>query len=309
MLFMFMEFDPEPFGVVPARKLSPAERRRKFRRGELERHSHGVYLTAAVPSVDPWLRQAAAALVAAGPDAVLSRQAAAAVWSLDGFEVGKVPIELNVPRRQHPRRAGTHRPVTANGSVLVSGVPVTPILTTLLELGAGLPERWATSQQLQLLTADDLVELAVESALRDERCNLASLLDEVSGAARSHPGGMVLGRVLDRRPADAPPTESYLETRTVQVFRNAGLPDLERQVEIRDRDGTFLGRVDFARGRAIVEVDGHLTHDERPVEDRRRWTRLTAAGYQLAVLTHEDIEHAPSETVAQVRRILALAAA
>jgi len=218
---MSHDFDPVRFGVTPAAQFTNAERRRLQRGGEIVRHSHGVYLTTQAPDIDPWLRRAAAALEAAGTDAALSRQAAAAAWGLDGFEVGKVPIEVNVPRRHHPRGVGTHRPVRSSGSVLVSGLPVTPLLTTLVELGAGLPQRWATSQRVQLLTSEDLV--------------------------------------------------------------------------------------DFGRGKALVEVDGHLTHDERPVEDRRRWTALTATGYELAVLTYEDIEHAPAQTVQQVRRVLALA--
>ncbi len=303
-------FLPERFGVVPGASLGRAELRRMLRHGELRRTSRGVYLTTtstpATPS-DSWKHRAAGLLVAAGPDGKLSRQAAAAVWGLDGFEVGAVPVECSVPRNQRPRLPGVYRPSTTEGSVIVDGLPVTPLCTTLLELGVDLMARWATAQQVQLLTPEDLVELALESALRNGRCSLQEVREVLGTVGRTHRGRAVLARVLARRPPDAPATGSYLETRTVQVFRNARLPDLDRQVTVRDVDGAFIGIVDFLRGRGIVEVDGHLTHDERPVEDRRRWTALTAAGFELAVFTFEDVEHAPGLTCRQARRILALA--
>ena len=52
----------------------------------------------------------------------------------------------------------------------------------------------------------------------------------------------MLVEVLARR-SDQPPTESYLETRVVQVLRDAGLPTFDRQVELADEEG-FIGRVD-----------------------------------------------------------------
>lgn len=50
-----------------------------------------------------------------------------------------------------------------------------------------------------------------------------------SGPVPDAPGPPALRLVLDRRPTDAPPTESELETRFLQVLRAAGIPEPVRQ--------------------------------------------------------------------------------
>jgi hypothetical protein len=120
----------------------------------------------------------------------------------------------------------------------------------------------------------------------------------------------VLGQVLRRRPCGAPATESYLETRGIQVLRSAGLPTGPRQVEVRD-DGAYVGRVDLLLGeRVVVEFDGRAFHDLDPATfsgDRRRWTKLEELGYLVAIFTFEDVEHRPDVVAGQVRALLARA--
>ena len=173
---------------------------------------------------------------------------------------------------------------------------------TLVDLGSGLAARFATNRRMQLLRPDELVELALEDALRRGMATVEELTDLIARRGPATPGPAVLKTVLDRRALRSPATESYLETRAVQVLRNGGLPDFERQVEI-VHEGKLM-RVDLMRGIAVVELDGFGPHQPEFVADRQRWNLVDEAGFPLRVFTWEDIEHEPETVVRRVRRLL-----
>lgn len=129
----------------------------------------------------------------------------------------------------------------------------------------------------------------------------------ISQANQARPGRATLAAVLQQRPAGAPATESYLETRCVQVLRRPGLPEFDRQVELSD-DGGPIGRVDlFCRG-VVLELVGarwHLDHFDR---DHRRYARLAAAGYHLLPFTFNDVEHRSHHVTSSAAALAQLAA-
>lgn len=106
----------------------------------------------------------------------------------------------------------------------------------------------------------------------------------------------------------APATESYLETRAVQLLRRFGLPTGQRQVELRDPRGAFIARVDLLLdGLLVVELDGREHHVREAAfeRDRARWDRIVAAGYGLVVFTSGHVERQPgfvAETIAAALR-------
>lgn len=284
--------------------------------GELRRVRTGVYAIGPVPgdARTAWLQRCAAALVAAGPDAVLAGRAAAALWHLDGFDLPQ-PGEptVNVPRGSGRRGPHLRRVEALGDPALLHGLPVTSATQTLVELGLGLaPHRIIapSGRRGGLLSPEDQVELALESALRRYLVDLDELHHHTSVPTKRRAGADVLQRVLARRPPGAPPTGSHLETRAVQVLRNAGLPEPERQAVIDDEQHRFLAKVDLLLpGRVIVELDGREHHGpDRFEHDRRRWTRLTERGYRVGVFTYEQVEFEPGWFTRRVEGLLAAAA-
>lgn len=79
-------------------------------------------------------------------------------------------------------------------------------------------EGYLTSADLSWSDRRRLV--AVESALRHRLTTEDELLELLASCGPNRAGAKTLEAVLERRPYGAPPTESYLETRGVQVLRN-----------------------------------------------------------------------------------------
>ena len=109
-----MCFDPSCFGVLTRAHLARLGMdtyrcRRAIEQGRLRRERPGVFVVGAEPSepVERWRQRCAVALVAAGPDATLSRSAAGALWGFDGVGIG-TSIPVNGPLRSGVRRQGVH---------------------------------------------------------------------------------------------------------------------------------------------------------------------------------------------------------
>jgi hypothetical protein len=269
-------------GVVSRDELEAAgvhlrARRALIAEGRLRPFAPKVFLFGeAVAGVERWRQLTAATLLAAGPDAVLSRSTAAALWALDGL-------------------------------------PVTRVAQTLVELGTRLSPCERFEGDRQPVRPDELVELAMESALRRGLVTEAELAAAASSRAAARQGACALARCLARRPAGAPATESYLETRGVQLLRWAGLPTGQRQVDLRDERGAFIARADLLLpGRLVLEFDGRAHHArvEAFERDRARWDWIVAAGYGLLVYTADQVERQPrfvADTVAAALRARATA--
>ncbi|AND15689.1 endonuclease domain-containing protein [Rathayibacter tritici] len=87
----------------------------------------------------------------------------------------------------------------------------------------------------------------------------------------------------------------------------AGIAGVEANVEIRDRAGVFLARVDLciAWARIVIEYHGdyHRVEKGRWRRDRARMGRLRAAGWHVIELTADDLPDLPA-VVALVRAAL-----
>ena len=231
------------------------------------------------------------ACLAAGTGTAASHRAAAGLWRLDGIAPGAV--ELSVPRDMTYRRHVLHRvrDLAEVDLTTVDGIPVTTLARTLVDLGG---------------VVDDLVlERALESALRAGLSlrRLVWRLDALGG--RGRPGAAALRRVLDQRRGTVP-TESELETRFVQLVRDAGLPDPERQYEVRDGSG-LVARIDFAypTRRLAIELDGFGPHADRFQRDRTRQNRLVLLGWTVLRFTWADVIERRAHVVATLATALA----
>ena len=113
-----------------------------------------------------------------------------------------------------------------------------------------------------------------------------------------------------------PPTESFDETRAMQVLREMGFAPMWRQMTIIDA-GQILHRVDFVlpvrtRKRPpvllphhglLVEVDGRAAHTAEGAfeRDSRRETNYDALGYAWVAFTPREIERTPAAVAAAVQ--------
>jgi hypothetical protein len=104
--------------------------------------------------------------------------------------------------------------------------------------------------------------------------------------------------------------DSVFESITRVLLVEAGLPVPTSQLNINDRHGAWIGRVDFAwpEARVIVECDGFEFHDTRDSfeRDRRRWSELTRAGWRVIVVTWRQVMTDPAYVVGLVADLLGL---
>ena len=274
------------------------------RQGSVVRMAHGWYrLASASPPAGPpgW----AEALHQAPSGARVGGAAAAHLRQLDGFDDWRPPLTIDAPATAGHRRGGVRRLTRLGPAVTVAGLPTSSIEQTLLRLGAGLAPRPGCVAARAMLPAVDLVELAVECALRRRLTSVASLQAATDAAGRRTPGRRVLRAVLTRRPPAAPPTESYLETRLLQVLRNGGITEPARQVELRDSRGRFVARVDLLLDHIVLEADG-FAHHRTPQDltrDRARTNALHTLGYVVLGFTFDEVEHRPDQVLGTVRTV------
>ena len=248
--------------------LTPAALRWGEEKGRWRKADSGVWIEG--PAAPSLLDRARAAVVATG--GVASHHLAGVLHGLDSVRLDGPWV--TVPRTANGRRPRVSRRALPAGCVVtVAGLPCTDGTRTLADLARSLSDAgW---------------EQALESALR---MRLASI-GAVTGNAR----------VVQRRPAGAPPTESLLETLMVQLARTVpGLPDPTRQLQI------GKARLDLAWPRLglFVELDGQH-HKDQPVYDASRETAVVAAtGWLCGRFTWTEVVHTPNTTA---RRLAALA--
>lgn len=215
--------------------------------------------------------------VAVATDGVVSGRLAALLHRLDA---GAAPVpDVTVDRTASAKRSGLrHRLLAPERIVEVAGFRCTDGLQTLVDLAHRL--------------SDDEWEQALESALRTGDVTVARLDEELPHLGRTRTKGTRrIRRVLLVRPDAVPPTESLLETHLVQIARLvAWLPPPQRQVNVFDRWGGFVARVDLAWPELglFVELDGQH-HEGQPLYDASRETAVVAAtGWLCARFTWDE---------------------
>lgn len=259
---------------------------REVAAGHLLRAGHGVLVLPGHRG--GFRRRLMVAQLRLGPGTLVSHRAAAWLYRLDGID--RPVVELSATRwRDIPGAIVHERTRLAElGVRWIGPLALTDPLHTLGDLGA--------------VVDADIVERAVESALR------LGLVEEVQLRSFARPwdwrgcrGMGVLQRVLDRRPTNAPPTESDPETVCIQILRRAGEPEPCRQYEVYDEAGNFIGRIDLAYPEIRLgwEIDGFAAHATPAAlqYDLTRQNRLVAAGFEVLRFTAADVYQRPRHVV------------
>lgn len=223
--------------------------------------------------------------------AVLSHRAAGLLLRFDGIN------------REAPPEFWSAKTKTTDGVILHRGALLPTEITTTGPLRHTNILR--TVRDLASVLDDDTLELVVESALRTNPRRERQLLAATNSGRR---GSRTLARVLARRPPGAPPTESELETRYIQLLRTVAIPAPVRQFRVFDDGGRFLGRLDLCwpEAKLWVELDSRAWHDrpEALFRDRHRQNDLVTELQWLPIrFTWADVVHHPRHTTSQTERV------
>lgn len=282
--------------------LTPRQRRTVVHNGTLHVLGHRTFVVAGVGMTER--RRLRAACLETGGHA--SHEAGGWLHGLGRIQPDGPP-PVTVRRPGHDYRLGLARVHTTawlpgDDVTTVQGIPCLSVARTLFSLASGLSiqddpgvERLAT-----------LVDEAVRDGKAPEKW-LWWVLGHVRRRGRS--GVRVFEQILEQR-ANGMATESWLEREFLRLLRDAGIPLPRCQTRI-ERDGAFVGRVDFSYepAQVVIEVSGHAHHStrEQTAADARRRNQLQLAGYQVLEFTFDDVVRRPETVVAQVLDALTLA--
>jgi hypothetical protein len=287
-------------GVVSTRQLRDAgvtrsKLRTKVRRGDWSRMLQGIYRVGAAEAT--WEAQLQAHLLAAGEEAVASHQAAAALHGLEGFH--RARLEISVPRNCSYNHEGVlvHRSTDLQlvSSATRKGLPVTPVVRTLLDLAAVVPQ--------------PRLHRAIEDARRRDLVSWTGLTRSLVAHARPGRLGITaLRSIVDEHQDEVLATENGFEFLVMSLLKENGLPEPVPQYEV-CLDGDRY-RVDLAYPwcKLAIELDGSK-HIERSTfeTDRPRQNALVLAGWTVLRYTWRFYVRSSAGIVRDVRTALGLA--
>jgi very-short-patch-repair endonuclease len=242
-----------------------------------------------------WYHRLTAGALWLGEGSAASHRAAAVVCELDGSDSAPLEFSTTSERRSPGSGLIVHRVRLLSSDEIVSrsGVAVTTVPRTLVDLAS--------------VVGTDVLELALESALRRGLVSREQVGAALDRAGPTHPGRRALRALLDKLPDRR--TESALETMAWQLFCDEGIELPQRQHNVRDADGKFVARVDFAfvEARVAVEADGYGSHS-KPRDwrrDRARQNALVMLGWIVYRVTWDDVTRRGRELVNEVVLLVA----
>lgn len=268
---------------------------RRVEAGRLHRLHEGVYAVGHLPRT-PQARYIAAVL-ACGPDAVLSHRSAADLLGLREDRRSKIDVTAPGRRGRAPVGIAAHRDgsLASADRAIVDGIPCTSVARTLLDF-AGVAPVWELRKAVG--EAEVLRKLDKGAARR------------LIKRSRGRRGVARLRMLLDELDPDTKRTRSYMERLFLAMCRRAGLPRPEVNVWLDVGDRRY--QPDFLWGDLglIVEADSRRFHDTDSafLNDRRREQRLQLAGWRVSRCTWWEIERESRRLAETVRGLLAQAA-
>ncbi|HEX2102988.1 MAG TPA: hypothetical protein VHF51_05015 [Solirubrobacteraceae bacterium] len=201
-----------------------------------------------------------AAVLAAGPGAVLSHRSAAALW---GIWDDRATVDVTVERRCRRPWIDAHRTTLPEDEVtLERGIPVTTPARTLLDL----------AEQL----AAHRLERAVHEA-EYRRLTSPLSLDALLTRHQGRRGTAALKAIVERGKIGATMTKSELEARFLSMLDRHDLP----RPLVNHRIGRYEVDAIWPAQRLIVELDGRQAHATISAFERDRAREPPSPGRRL----------------------------
>lgn len=245
-------------------------------------------------AVDSWMQRAQAALLWAGPEAVLCRRSAAYLlgWTFKPPRTIEVLIAHHRVLRPPARdvKVRRTRSLEAKEVRMAQGLRVTVAPRTLVDLA---PEK-------------DIEEL-IDAATYVSPNNLRYLKDYLGNGGGAYRRGMKRFRKLvrERSPGDTA-ADSRDEEHFRQLLKKAGIPAAHHEV-IFDENGRFIMESDFSwsRQKVIVEYDGQWHAGRAPWLRRSdAQQRLSGMNWLLIPVTRDDLRQRKAEVLERIRQAL-----
>ncbi len=281
---MFARFQIVPLGAYGALI------ERRLRSGQWIRLAPGVYGLPGHP--DTWARRLWVVYLAAGEQAVVSHESAAAPYRLAGLPLDVLAV--TVPHPQHLRVAGATvhqtRYLPDHHWVNLYGRRTTTLARTLVDLAA-------TTSRLRL-------DRAYEDALLTDHLTYAKMSRTFGELLKPGRQGMSkVASILDERGPGFVPAASELEHRLFETCASVGLSPV-RQFPLPSR-GELTGFVDAAllEAKLILEADGRRWHDRVATQrkDRGRVNAAASLGWQTLRFGHEELVADPDGEAQVIR--------
>jgi hypothetical protein len=266
---------------------------KRVARSRLHRINQRVY--SLTPRVMTERGRFMAAVLACGPEAVLSHRAAAYLWQL--VDTWEEPIDVTAPNRRgrSPTGVAAHRDGSLQpiDKTSLHGIRCTSVARTLLDF-AGVEPEWKVRKAV--------AEAEVLRIL--DRTRLQGLLKR----SRRRRGVARLRLILDTIHPQTKRTRSELERLFLEMCVRAKVPQPEVNVWLPAPDGKRY-QADFLwrDARRIIEADSRRFHDTDSsfLSDRKRQQQLELAGWRVSRCTWEEVEQEPRRLALTVQGLLA----
>lgn len=261
--------------------------------GRLHRIHQTVY--SLTPRVMTQRGKFMAAVLACGPDAVLSHRAAAYLWGL--VDEWEGPIDVTAPNRRgrSPDGVAAHRDGSLQpiDKTTLYGVPCTSVARTILDF-AGVAPEWEVRKAV---AQAEIVQILDKSKLR-------ALLKR----SRRRRGVARLRLILDTIHPQTKRTRSELERLFLEMCAKHAVPEPEVNVWLPAPNGRrYLADFLWRDSELIVEADSRRFHDTDSafVDDRKRQQQLELAGWRVSRCTWEEVESEPRRLALTVKGLIA----
>ncbi|HET8863893.1 MAG TPA: type IV toxin-antitoxin system AbiEi family antitoxin domain-containing protein, partial [Solirubrobacterales bacterium] len=259
--------------------------------GMLHRVHRGVYVVGN-PQLTLHGRRMAAVL-ACGPDAVLSHRSAAEMWGLR--EDRRWSLDVTAPNRRGrvPTMIAAHRDGSLSrvDRTSLHGIPCTTVPRTLLDLASVIPvgelrKAISEAEVLRILDHNAVRVLIKRSRGRRGVARLRMLMDDIHPETRR--------------------TRSEMERLFLRMCERAGLPQPEVNPRLEIRGRWIVPDFLWRDSSLVVEADSRRYHDTDSAfqSDRRREQRLQLAGWRVSRCTWEQIEREPTVLAQTIRGLL-----
>jgi hypothetical protein len=263
--------------------------KRRIDRGALHRFHRGVYAYGhrSITMEGRWM----AAVLAFGPEAVLSHRSAAQLWGL----VPRSSIAPEVTRRAHaggrPRLVIHRGALPADEVGRMRGIPVTSVARTMFDLAGMLRER-------------EVERAWNEMEVREYRLRLSipALVERYPGRK----GSVLLARLADRKTLPVGITRNDLEEAFLALIDRYGLPRPRMNAHLAVRDRFYEIDCLWEDRRVAIELDGGGAHGTVRAfhRDRERDRILAAEGWTTSRITWHHIHETPSAVASDLHLIL-----
>jgi very-short-patch-repair endonuclease len=229
-----------------------------------------------------------AAVLATGPNSVLSHGSAAELWAMRGSRGDPEVTRRSGGTTRRGVRLHQTRVLDPSETTVEAGIPVTSIERTLVDIAARLDPRQ--------------LERAVVAADRTGQLRWPEL-ERLLARTPRRPGACRLRRIAHKVSPRAVDAKSTLEIDFLALCREAGLAAPQVNVLVEGFLIDFL----WPAERLIVETDTYGFHGDRLAfeRDRERSMQLMACGYEVHRITKLMLRRDPNRFLGLVQQALA----